>query len=193
MDFPLNRSRPRRNAKALLDFFYNGLRPGRLAPCVHGHFMPLKYRGLRDACFVTWMRDPVERLGSHYHYWRRHFNPRKSPPLHCRVVQEDWSFERFCFSPQMRNVYTQFLWGFDVERFAFIGITESYRRETRAFSNRFLGTHFEARHSNPNPSKKTLTYFPDPGFRREVEEFHRKDMQLYQHAVRKAREQGRLE
>ena len=41
--------------------------------CIHGHFMPLKYRFIdsQDAVFLTWLRHPVQRLISHYYYWVR--------------------------------------------------------------------------------------------------------------------------
>jgi hypothetical protein len=49
--------------------------PHILAPhigCIHGHFFVEKYTGiLPRARFIAWLRDPIERLVSQYHYWLR--------------------------------------------------------------------------------------------------------------------------
>ena len=45
--------------------------------CIHGHFLPVKYRialARRPAHYVTWLRDPVERIASHYAFWRRDYD-----------------------------------------------------------------------------------------------------------------------
>ena len=92
--------------------------------CVHGHFLPVKYLLLssrQDVQFVAWMRDPVERLVSHYHFWRN--EPKATPVgrLRSQMLAEQWSLERFCLGPELQNLYGQFLWGFPLERFDFIG------------------------------------------------------------------------
>src|SRR5690606_39025041 len=92
--------------------------------CIHGHFMPYKYHSLlknKKNIFVTWLRDPIERLGSHYYFWLRTYDSKNSPPLHKKVVEENWSFEAFCFSKEMQNVYEQFFWKFPIDNFNFIG------------------------------------------------------------------------
>ncbi len=104
--------------------------------------MPVKYRllGWRVPLqFVTWLREPVERLGSHYHYWKRHYNPENAGILHRRVVEEQWSLERFCLGPELQNTYCKFLWGMPLERFAFVGITEFYEEDLAYFSQNILG------------------------------------------------------
>ena len=66
--------------------------------CIHGHFLPSKYIDLKNnknVVFVTWLRDPLERLGSHYNYWKRAYNEKTSAPLHKKVVEEDLVKEDF--------------------------------------------------------------------------------------------------
>ena len=98
--------------------------------CVHGHFLAAKYRFLarrQKVCYITWLRDPVERIASHYHFWRRDYaGDDPAQPLRNRVLREEWSFERFALGPEMRDVYRRYLWRFDPRRFDFIGITEHY-------------------------------------------------------------------
>lgn len=149
--------------------------------CIHGHFLAAKYLSVRRAKFITWMRDPVERLASHYHYWKRTCTP-ESLPLHRRVVEENWSFERFCLGPEIRNLYSQFLWRFPLDRFDFIGITEHFEEDFLYFTNRFFGIAPPIPRSNINLDKKGI-YVDNPGLRSKIEAYHAQDMDLYRRAV----------
>jgi hypothetical protein len=156
--------------------------------CIHGHFLPIKYlllADLRPTVFVAWMREPMARLVSHYHYWYDAYDP-DSPdtrPLHRRVVEEQWSLEQFCLSPDMRNLYSQFLWGFPLERFDFIGITENYESDLRAFSLGYLGNELQARLVNQRKSPPATGGEELTGrLRSRVEKWHAADVDLYQRA-----------
>ncbi len=149
--------------------------------CIHGHFLAAKYLSVRRAKFITWMRNPVERLASHYHYWKRTCTP-ESLPLHRRVVEENWSFERFCLGPEVRNLYSRFLWRFPLNRFDFIGITEHFEEDFLYFTNRFFGIAPPIPRSNINLDKKGI-YVDNPGLRSKIEAYHAQDMDLYRRAV----------
>lgn len=153
--------------------------------CVHGHFMPVKYQRLdarRALTFVTWMREPVARMLSHYDYWRENYDERTAAPHHRQVIEEGWTLKQFCLSEQFRNIYTQYLWGFPLERFAFIGITEYFREDMREFSERFLSTSLEPKYLNTTKfgvSRRIV----DEAFLKKVRDFHAADIQLYQRAL----------
>jgi hypothetical protein len=187
-DLPINESALRSNVKALLDclrFGVLGAGENELE-CIHGHFLPLKYRFLRansNGLFVAWLRDPVERIFSHYHYWMRSYDPASSGKLHRRVVEEEWSLERFCLGPEMRNLYTRFFWGFPLKRFDFVGITEHYDSELEYFSKFVLGAPIDVHRVNTNPRSSLDLYPQDPKFCEEVRLFHHKDMILYREAT----------
>ena len=188
---PFNVPRGRRELQAVLRGW--ALRH-RLAEVrvVHGHFLPLMYRlalGRRPAHFVTWLRHPVERLLSHYTFWRRtRAAATPAQPLRYRMVQEDWSLERFCLGPEMRNLYRQCLWGFDRERFAFIGITERYEDDLAWFAGRFLGGRIpEAIRARSNPDRAGDAYVIDPGLRARIERHHADDLALYRWALDRPR------
>lgn len=153
--------------------------------CVHGHFLPLKYLPLAEReplIFVTWMRDPVARLISHYDYWQRSYDSQHSMPHHRRVIEEGWTLEQFCLSEAFRNVYSQYLRGFPLERFAFIGISEFYRDDLHAFSERFLAGELQYRQEN-------MAERPAVGERMTAEAqarirtFHAEDARLYEYAL----------
>jgi hypothetical protein len=186
---PLNRARGRRE--------WDALRAGVAARAagtlrhhaVHGHFLPLKYRlALRghQVDYVTWLRDPVDRLLSHFHYWKR--TPEvASPaqPLRYRFVREDWSLERFCLGPELRNVYRQYLWGFPPSRFAFIGITEHYDTELDDMGARLLGsaaTLTRAR-ARVNPDGPVARYPVSAALEARIRRHHAADVRLYAWAL----------
>ena len=154
--------------------------------CVHGHFMPVKYQRLdakRHLTFVTWMREPVARMLSHYDYWRENYDETTASPHHRQFIEEGWTLEQFCLSEQFRNIYTQYLWGFPLERFAFVGITEYYREDMLEFSERFLSTSLPPRYLNVTKYGVSRRIVDDV-FLEKVRDFHAADIQLYQRALR---------
>lgn len=184
---PFNRPRGRREWEAIRAGFSRKQRLPARIQAVHGHFLPIKYAIAgwgRDTRFVTWLRDPVERLVSQYHHWMRTpHGATAAQPLRYRIVRENWSLERFCLGPEMRNIYRQYLWGFAPRRFAFIGITERYESDLANFANRFLGGNEAlATHARVNPERRAEGYAIDPGLRRRIERHHAADIALYRWA-----------
>ena len=182
-DYPLHESSGERIRHALErgdEFVTNRLDE---TACVHGHFLPIKYRaldGVRDTTYVTWMREPVDRLISHYHYWIATYQPSTSAPLHRRVVEEEWTLEDFCMSEELRNVYAAFLWNFPLERFAFVGVMEHFDEDLDDFALRFLGSRLAKHRENIRGSAATP---PTPATRQRIETFHEEDVLLYHKAV----------
>ncbi len=182
-DLPINTpvfERNRAALKASIEIGDRGL-PG--IKCVHGHFLPLKYLLLaakQDLRFITWMRNPVERLLSHYYFWKRTYDPQNAPRLHRQVHEENWSLERFCLGPELRNLYEQFFWGFPFDLFDFIGITEFYDEDLTFFSREYLGIHLEPYRENDGGNSGQ--YQIDQSFRQQIEAYHAYDMSLYKRA-----------
>jgi hypothetical protein len=117
---------------------------------IHGHFLANKYAFLYPrAGFITFLRDPVPRLLSHYYYFRdvASRNPvtvAKNPVIRM-VADGELGLVEFARSEAMRHMYERFLDGLDPERFTLVGITERYA-ESIALLNGLLGTALEARH-----------------------------------------------
>ena len=156
--------------------------------CIHGHFLAIKYRialGRRPARFITWMRDPVQRLASHYAYWHRDYDGSDpGQPLRNRMLREGWTFERFALGPEMRNVYAEYLWGVDLARFDFVGITEHYPEELGRLAA-LLGPSFRPVHAAVlvNPDGDGGGYAVDPELRARIESHHAADVALYRQAL----------
>ena len=185
-DAPLHTSPLIRKTRAALANLHALSRRLAVVDCIHGHFLPFKYQALRATravCFITWMRDPVERLGSHYHFWQRSYDPGTAPLLHRRVVEEQWSFERFARSPELRDTYAQFLWGFPLSRFAFIGITEHYADDFAFFARAFLGVSLPPHRLLINDEREERVYVWDHALRAEIERIHHRDVSLYRRAL----------
>ncbi len=152
--------------------------------CVHGHFLAAKWLFLarkRPVRFVTWLRDPVERLASHYHYWRRSYAPETALPLHRRVVEEEWTFERFALGPELRNLATELLWRLPRKKLAWVGLTETYEADHDDFCRRILGANRPATSENVNP-EAGKRYVEDAALRERIAAFHRRDVALYEWA-----------
>jgi hypothetical protein len=187
-DRPINRTTLGRNCHAIERCVLNSGSKSRFrhTQCIHGHFMPLKYRLLKTSSpkqFVVWMRDPVERLASHYLYWLRNYNPIDAGRLHRKVVEEKWTLERFCLGPEMRNVYSKFFWCFPLEKFDFVGITEYYDSEIDYFSEHILGAKLESLRVNVNPAPVECSYIDDADFRSQIQAYHQADVALYEQAL----------
>lgn len=192
-DRPLHETVAARRLRALRAGIGLLLKPRRLqgVDAVHGHFLAIKYSlwgGGPHWRRVAWLREPVERLASHYHYWRRSYAEETAGPLHRRMIDEDWSLERFCLGPELRNVYRQFLWGVPLTRLDFVGITEHYATDAEDFARRFLGlAELPAAPSseagNANPAAKER-YVHDAELRERIERHHAADVALYREALR---------
>lgn len=183
-DFPIITPQPERNRAALQASLRNAESEFADVECIHGHFLPIKYLLLvhkREVKFVTWMRHPVDRVLSHFYHWKKSYSPR-SAPLHRRVVEENWSVERFCLGPEVRNLYWQFLWGFPINYFDFIGITEFYEDDLAYFGQHYLGAYIKAKRLNVRKHRACQI---DRSFRNEIEAFHDRDMELYRNALEK--------
>jgi hypothetical protein len=173
-----------RNKNALLAALENSDTNYENVDCIHGHFLPVQFlllKELQTLTFVTWMRNPVERIISDYYHTLRSINEHSSP-LQQRIIKEKWSLKKYCLCEVFRNVYSQFLWGFPLENFDFIGITEYYSFDIKYLSNIFLGTQLGLYHENVNKTGNG-NYCIDKSLKREIESFHARDMALYHKAL----------
>ena len=186
VDLPTNTPQYERNRSALLASVHNA-ETAHLSgiECIHGHFLPLKYLLFslkKEVSFITWLRNPVERVLSHFYYLKSFYEPATAPTLHRKMIEEEWSLEQFCLSPQLKNLYSQFLWGFPLEYFAFIGITEFYEEDLAYFSGHYLGKNLEPHKENVGKSEGRR-YEIDASFRAKLEQFHARDFELYRTAL----------
>ncbi|MGB6326192.1 MAG: sulfotransferase family 2 domain-containing protein [Methylocella sp.] len=90
------------------------------AMAVHGHFWAKKYERTENAIRITFLRDPIERTISHYHFWRT--TPGDGHSLHQRVLDEGMGMLDFARLPQMRGCYRDYIFrDVNMADFDFIG------------------------------------------------------------------------
>lgn len=183
-DFPMNTPVYERNRAALQACLLNAEKNFQAIDCIHGHFLPVKYLLLQQKQaiqFITWMRNPVDRIVSNYFFWQKIYNPNTSPPLHRRVIEENWSLEQFCLSQEFQNMYAQYLWAFPIGNFDFIGITEFYNEDFAYFTQNYLNTTMQPVILNSGAIKQNdiLT----PTLKQKIIQHHARDMDLYQFAL----------
>jgi len=185
-DKPINTPGCKRKTKALCDMVKNNFINYNNIECIHGHFLPVKYSSLRiykKIEFITWLRDPIERMASHYYYWLRNYDPDNAPPLYQKMIKENWSLIDFCFRKELRNFYSQFLWGFPISSFSFIGIVEYYDDDFQFFQNEIIKTTLKSYRININPVRSATSYISDSSLRERIEKFHQRDVNLYKMAL----------
>lgn len=146
---------------------------------VHGHFIATKYwRRYPDARYVAWFRDPVERLASHYHYWKR--SPDLEHPTCRRLIDEDLSLQAFAALPEMRDVQARLLGEVPVERLDFAGLTERYDDSLELFRRIFAPSlEVKTKPRHVNAEREGERYQIDPAVRSAIRELNRSDVQLY--------------
>lgn len=154
-----------------------------LAPyaCVHGHFVADKYAFLGGrARLVTWLRDPVQRVASHYHYWQRQPDLRNPD---CRaLIERKLSLADFAALPRMRNVMARFLGQVPLRDFYFVGLVEDLPASLTRFW-RLTGIDVDAHlHVNRNDDLETGSYELTPALRAHLEQLNRRDRELYESA-----------
>ena len=147
--------------------------------CLHGHFLPMKYGRYAkhpEVKFITWLRDPAERLWSQYQYCFVSDKSVDRSPFQNRVAKEQWTFERFYSHASVRNLYKKFLWRFPIEQFDFIGLVEHYTEDF----NFICQTYFHDDQSLPVISNQTGITSIDSADRQRIQELHHDDYLIYQ-------------
>ncbi|MCF1191239.1 sulfotransferase family 2 domain-containing protein [Mangrovimonas sp. AS39] len=154
--------------------------------CIHGHFLPYKYNyhyGKKNHQFVTWLRDPIERMVSHYFYRKIIFeNTVKTSQQKSHHKYN--SFEEFCFSEKMRNPYHKFFYKFPIEQFDYIGIVEHFDEDYTFFAETFLNLKIDkVVKSNVTREKSVLPCLSDAEFLQRLKDFHNLDYHIYNKAL----------
>jgi hypothetical protein len=105
---------------------------------IHGHFPADKYRPVADA-FMIFLRDPVERLVSHYCYWRdvASKNPAtvRNNPLVGEVAAGRMDLVALAW--WQRDYYRTFVGGLEIADFDVVGLTEEYDAGIALINRRF--------------------------------------------------------
>lgn len=188
-DMPINTPVLKRNVRTVWQNISGPISYSDNIKCIHGHFMPAKYLWMmsrKKPVFITWLREPAQRMVSHYHYWKKpcpENNINSLGALHKRMLEEQWDLERFVLCPELQNIYHKFFWLFPVSIFSFIGLTEHYDEDFKFFSQKFLGSDLDTVAHNVNEERKGKEYDIPPALLEQIRKHHKRDYQLYEHVL----------
>ena len=150
---------------------------------IHGHFWAGKYdHQAPNATRVTWIRDPIKRLVSHYYFWKS--IPEMPHTLHKLMHQRNLSLLEFAQLPQMQNVMRNvFLRDRSLENFAFVGIQEHFADDL-AWLERYMKW---PKKKMPNYNRATHKDYQQNGLDSEAEKqlraLNQADLELYEAAL----------
>ena len=159
-----------------------GSRHPKVAPdaaVVHGHVWPGRHP---SAEIITWVRDPIQRLVSHYEHFRR--EPTNPNPLAQQIHRYGMTFESFIEHPDMINSMTGMFGPIDYHTFSFIGISDDYEAEMLRAAD-YLRWHkipVVAR-ALKNPEKRATSYPVRDHLRDRIFELNQRDYEMYEYAL----------
>lgn len=150
---------------------------------VHGHFLVSKYTSFFPrARRVVWLRDPVERIASHYYYWKR--TPNLGNAVCKRLIEDRLSLVEFAREHSLRNIMSYFLDHQDIRRYDFVGITERYSDSLSLFRESF-GIRLPEKDLRvyQNPDRKSRRYDLQDDERNEILSLNALDRDIYRNGL----------
>ena len=170
--------RERLTSELVLEWVYDRKHPAGLAAAAQeggyrflsGHFPVTRYRdAFAGAKFLTWMREPRQRVWSAFRHYRRNNG-------------FEGSLEDFYRTPEHCNVQSRFMAG-DPALFDFIGVLEHNDRSLDLLA-RSTGLELPEGRTNAAPDDDRPSA-PTAGDWRNIGEFNREDAALYERVVRR--------
>ncbi|MEM1167588.1 MAG: sulfotransferase family 2 domain-containing protein [Cyanobacteria bacterium P01_H01_bin.35] len=159
---------------------------------IHGHFPASKYqRSPSSIKMITWVRNPVDRLISHYFYWQHLPISERAGALHRYVIEKKLGLVDFAKLHKMRNHISSNYIDIELNKFYFIGIQEFFEADMIELKNLLGFPNIKM----PNQNRNTL---PDyQAFKQSSEydiiykqlaKINKIDIELYEAALKKRQE-----
>lgn len=131
-----------------------------------GHFSVNKYEALYDTCnVVSFLRNPVEQVLSHYNHHKRHH-------------KYDKDFISFIKEPRFRNLQFKSLQAKMIGMYGFLGLTEEYTRSITLF-NHLYDSSLKVQHLNKKSTSDLLFSDIDKKTLKLIERVNAKDIEFY--------------
>ncbi len=176
------------------DFFSNPALPeqsidlyqGKKAIHGHLHYSEVKHIVDRNKSvkLITWLRDPVERVISHYFFFINRIHEGKVKPQQNHKI--NFTLLEFARLESSRNVICKFLKGVDLNDFYFIGHIEKFQADLRLLSEKMnwpfgIQPHHVNKRNALSAGEKAKTKFKTitDAMRKEISELNREDTSLY--------------
>ncbi len=151
--------------------------------CLHGHFIAGKYRAqFPESSFVTWLRDPADRVASEYEFLKSNPDPHSGLS---QLIASGGTLLDFAEHAYARNTQSRYLDGMAVAQFAFVGLSEHFEREIYRFIRQTGIPLPIAVGVDADAARKARQPVPEAA-RRRILELNPEDLALYESAVRSA-------
>lgn len=149
---------------------------------VHGHFPANKalLEANPKAKMVTWIRNPIDRVISHYYFWKQIPEGKLGNKNHVYFCQNNLSLTDFVQTPEMRGevfVYQGYLGKVKGEDFFFIGEMEEYDRDLMRLANLMKWPLLKAHQDNRAKTRKEANKKEI----QKIEEVLKEEIQRYQY------------
>lgn len=136
-----------------------GMADGRYQPLfdgrsvLHGHFRPTSavISQATNPFLLVWMRNPVDRLISLFHYWKG--LPASGHSLQELLLVEDWHIVEFAEIPAIRDEMLEFFVDFSVHDYDFVGIQEHHSADVAEVAKRLGWRVGRSVRENTQPNK----------------------------------------
>ena len=153
-------------------------KPSSNIKCIIGHFDANRFiNDYPDATFVTWVRDPIQRLISQHNYYMRlgtsHYGTINTEKRKYDIID----LKTYCTHKRNINSMRQQI-NIPLNGFKFIGIAEKYEQEIIRFKKiTGIELRFTTEFLNINPEKKNVneSYFIPDNLKQELINLHSED------------------
>lgn len=162
----------------------------RKAIVLHGHFTANKYRAFfPKAKNIVWLRHPVDRLISHYYFWKSMSSDVSKHTIHKYMEKNKLSIIKFAQIPMMRNILSNFyLKGITLQDYDFIGIQEFFSEDLEYLKDLF-GWSYDEKPAQINKNKerkydkKRQSIHSDTKTIETLTDLNREDVDIYHEAL----------
>lgn len=156
---------------------------------IHGHFSASKYKDFPSHIKrIAWLRNPIDRLLSHYFYWKQLPVSNQSGDLHRYVIENQLSLLDFAKLPAIRNHVTQWYINIPLSEFYFVGIHEFLAEDWTQLSCLLGFPNLEVARQNSNRSAEYRSFKKSTEYRNtilELMELNSEDIEMYQSILQK--------
>ena len=153
---------------------------------IHGHFSPnllvSKFVINDEVPYITWLRDPVDRVISNYYYLEKRLKEvMKEESRGLNILSKmQRSLIEYASADNNRNRMSKFLDGKSLDNFLFVGLVEYFSEDLVDLSNILEWSSYkEVRHNVTSARSRNVS----EDLRKEIKKLNRQDVELYNNAL----------